>query len=73
VELVTPGSRYSRPGPYGEEGYVYQQYAPLPDFDGRYPVLGAWVVDGEPAGLGIREADTLITSNVSRFVPHLIA
>ena len=72
VELVTPGSSYSQPGPYGEEGYVYQQYAPLPDFEGRYPVLGAWVVDGEPAGLGIREADTLITSNVSRFVPHLI-
>ena len=30
-------------------------------------------VDGEPAGLGIRESDTPITSNLSRFVPHLIA
>ncbi len=72
VELVTPGGGYARPGPYGEEGAVYQGYAPLPDFAGTYPVLGAWVVDGEPAGLGIREADTLITDNQSRFVPHLI-
>ena len=72
VALVTPQSNYALPGPYGAEGYVYQQYAPLPDFDGYYPVLGAWVVDGEAAGLGIREADGLITDNLSRFVPHLI-
>ena len=39
---------------YGAEGYVYQALATLPEYDGRRPVLGAWVVDGEPAGLGIR-------------------
>lgn len=72
VEIVTPGNSYSKPGPYGAEGFVYQEYAPLPDFDGQHPVLGAWVVDGEAAGLGIRESDTLITDNLSRFVPHLI-
>jgi glutathionylspermidine synthase len=72
VEIVTPGNRYSTPGPYGAEGFVYQEYAPLPDFDGHYPVLGTWVIDGEAAGLGIRESDTLVTDNQSRFVPHLI-
>jgi glutathionylspermidine synthase len=72
VEIVTPANRFGTPGPYGAEGYVYQEYAPLPDFDGRYPVLGAWVIDGEAAGMGIRESDTLITDNLSRFVPHLI-
>jgi glutathionylspermidine synthase len=35
-------------------------------------VLGAWVVDGEPAGLGIRESDGLVTDNLSFFVPHTI-
>jgi len=35
-------------------------------------VLGSWVVDGEPAGLGIRE-DGWITGNGARFVPHIIA
>ena len=72
MEIVTPGNRFGTPGPYGEEGFVYQQYAPLPDFDGHYPVLGAWVIDGEAAGMGIRESDTLITDNLSQFVPHLI-
>ena len=28
--------------------------------------------DGEPAGLGIRESDGLITDNLSFFVPHTI-
>lgn len=59
-------------GEYGEEGYVYQQFCPLPDFDGSFPVLGSWVIDGVSAGIGIREADTLITGNTSRFVPHVI-
>jgi glutathionylspermidine synthase len=27
----------------------------------------------EPVGLGIRESDGLVTNNLSRFVPHVIA
>ena len=57
---------------YGAEGFVHQELAVLPDFDGAHPVLGVWLVDGEPAGLGVRESDSLITDNLSRFVPHLI-
>ncbi|NUQ31786.1 MAG: glutathionylspermidine synthase family protein [Dermatophilaceae bacterium] len=49
---------------------VYQQYAPLPEFDGNRPVLGTWVVDGKPAGLGIRESTNLVTNTGARFVPH---
>jgi glutathionylspermidine synthase len=58
-------------GDYGGSGYVYQELLPLPDFDGVYPVIGSWIVDGEPAGMGIRE-DGLITGNAARFVPHII-
>lgn len=58
-------------GEYGEEGYIYQAVAHLPNFDGNYPVIGSWVVDHESAGIGIREDSTLITGNFSRFVPHL--
>ena len=36
------------------------------------PVLGAWVVDDEAAGLGIRETTGLITDDTSSFVPHRI-
>lgn len=57
---------------YGGEGYVYQALATIPEYDGRRPVLGAWVVGQEPAGLGIRESAGLITDNRSSFVPHLI-
>ena len=57
-------------GPYGAEGFVYQARAELPAFDGRYPVIGAWMVGDEPAGMGIREDATPITTNRSRFVPH---
>jgi glutathionylspermidine synthase len=35
-------------------------------------VLGVWMIDGEPAGLGIRESAGLITDNLSHFVPHAI-
>jgi glutathionylspermidine synthase len=59
-------------GDYGEEGYVYQALYPLPETaPGVFPVIGSWVVDGEPAGMGIRE-DGLITGNTARFVPHVV-
>jgi len=56
-------------GEYGEEGFIYQALYDLPDFDGNLPVLGSWIVDGEPAGLGVREGG-LVTGNLGRFVPH---
>ena len=59
-------------GDYGEEGFVFQQFYPLPELaPGVFPVLGSWIVDGVPAGLGIRE-DGLITGNTARFVPHVV-
>ncbi|WP_404423710.1 glutathionylspermidine synthase family protein [Nibricoccus sp. IMCC34717] len=60
-------------GDYGAEGWVYQAPACLPDFGGNIPVIGSWIIDHEPAGMGIREDHTRITGNLSRFVPHYIA
>ncbi|BAG41498.1 glutathionylspermidine synthase [Ralstonia phage phiRSL1] len=57
-------------GPYGAEGHVYQQLAPLPNFDGNYPVIGSWIVGSEAAGICVREDNQLITTNLSHFVPH---
>jgi glutathionylspermidine synthase len=45
--------------------------APLAQVDGKTAVIGSWLIDGEPAGMGIRESEGMITTNVSRFVPHL--
>lgn len=55
-----------------EEACCYQELAPLPDFDGNRVVLGAWVVENEAAGLGIRESSGLITDEYARFLPHVI-
>jgi glutathionylspermidine synthase len=53
-------------------GHCFQAFYPLPDFDGQRPVIGAWTVGGEPAGMGIRESTGLITDLGARFVPHVI-
>ena len=70
VTIVTDKEQVSNPGTYGQEGYVWQQYARLPEFEGNHPVIGSWLIDGAAAGIGIRESTSLITSNESRFVPH---
>jgi glutathionylspermidine synthase len=58
-------------GPYGQEKFVYQALHELPKFDDRHAVIGSWVVASRPAGIGIREDDGPITTDTSRFVPHL--
>jgi glutathionylspermidine synthase len=70
--IVETGLLQASGGDYGEEGYVFQQYSPLPDYGGNRPILGTWIIGGQAAGMGIRECDRLITDNSSRFVPHLI-
>ncbi|MGA5358915.1 glutathionylspermidine synthase family protein [Streptomyces purpurascens] len=68
VTVHDPGS----PPTLRDEPCCYQQLAPLPDFDGNRVVLGAWVVENESAGLGIRESSGLITDEYARFLPHVI-
>jgi glutathionylspermidine synthase len=70
ITLVTDSGPLSAPGPYGREGHIYQVVAPLPEFDGRFPVIGSWVVGDQAAGMGIREDQGPITTNTSSFVPH---
>ena len=74
VTLRRRSATIEQPGEYGEEGFVYQGLAPLPEFKGphssHYAVIGSWIVGEEPAGIGIREDDSPITRNSSRFVPH---
>ncbi len=58
------------PGEYGAEGFVYQAFHPLKDFGGGYAVIGSWIIGDEPAGIGLREDESLVTKNTSRFLPH---
>jgi glutathionylspermidine synthase len=61
----------STPGNHSEDSIVYQQYAELASCGNIHAVVGSWLIDGEPAGIGIRESDGYVTTNTSRFVPHL--
>ncbi len=73
ISLVENGKLISETsGEYGEEGFVYQQLYKLPDFEGNRPVIGSWIIGNQAAGIGIRETNSLVTDNFSRFVPHVI-
>ncbi|HEY1242976.1 MAG TPA: glutathionylspermidine synthase family protein [Bryobacteraceae bacterium] len=71
ISMMSEEEAAQTDGDYGDEGYVYQAAAPLPNFGGNRPVLGSWVIDGVSAGMGIRESAGPVTDNLSRFVPHL--
>lgn len=60
----------SAEGSYADDQFVYQEYEPLVEADGKHAVIGSWLIDGKTAGIGFRESSRLITNNVSTFVPH---
>lgn len=62
----------STQGLYGDGPCIWQKTFDIKTFDGHYPVIGSWIVDGESAGMGIRESQNVITDNFSRFIPHVI-
>ena len=73
VEIFSrDGLRDSVGGPYGEEGYILQALEPLPVFQSNHTVVGAWMVASQACGLCLREDDSPITKDTSRFVPHVI-
>ena len=73
VSITAGGKTLEEPGAYGAEGYIWQAYHELARFGANYTVIGSWIVGEEPAGIGIREDDSPITKNSSRFVPHYFA
>ena len=70
VTIKTAEGELAVPGEYGAEGFIYQAYHALPSFAGSYTVIGSWVIGDEPAGMGIREDESPVTKNTSRFLPH---
>jgi glutathionylspermidine synthase len=73
IEMVRPGEEtLSVDGPYGAEGSIIQALHPLPVFEGNHTVIGSWLVASKPCGMGIREDNSPITKDSSRFLPHVI-
>lgn len=77
VSLFRPGESHAADqtdGSYADNDFVYQALAELfvtePNGKPVYALIGSWVIDGEPKGIGMRESDRAITDDQSRFVPH---
>jgi glutathionylspermidine synthase len=73
VALISGGVPLAeQQGPYGSEGFVRQALASLQNVSQQYAVVGSWLVDHTPCGLSVREDESPITGNSSRFLPHAI-
>jgi glutathionylspermidine synthase len=59
-------------GPYGEEGFIFQQRYDLPQFENNHTLIGSWLIDNQAAGISIREDSHAITQDMSRYLPHII-
>jgi glutathionylspermidine synthase len=74
VTITSRQGEIAIPGDYGAEGFIYQAYHPVPNFrangEDNYAVIGSWIIGDEPAGIGIREDESPVTKNTSRFLPH---
>ena len=47
ILLHQPGKDVETGGEYGEGRFIFQQMAALKSFDGRYPVIGSWLIGHE--------------------------
>lgn len=79
ISIVLPSDRDGAPGrfyhnksTYGSQGFVLQRYHPLCQFHDYHIVIGSWIIDDQPAGVGLRADHNPITSNQAVFVPHCI-
>jgi glutathionylspermidine synthase len=63
---------YATPGDYGQEGYIYQELATLHKEESGFSIIGSWIIGQEPCGISFRESTMPITTDKSRFVPHII-
>ncbi|MQL48097.1 MULTISPECIES: glutathionylspermidine synthase family protein [Photorhabdus] len=73
IRIIENGKEIaSADGPYGKEGMIVQQFHTLPKFGDSYTLIGSWLVNDQPCGIGLREDRELITQDLSRFYPHII-
>ena len=59
-------------GPYGQEGFIYQEKHLLPKYGPHHTLIGSWLVNDKAAGISLREDSQPITQDLSRFIPHII-
>lgn len=70
--VVNNNEIYNTEGEYGEEGFIYQKLAQLHKEESGFSIIGSWIIGQEPCGITFRESDYPITTDKSRFIPHII-
>ena len=55
-----------------DQGHIVQEFHPLPEIAGNYPLVGCWLFASRAGGMCIREDRTLVTGKEANFVPHVI-
>ena len=62
---------------YGTEGFIVQEYVPLPTAYDYHYMVGSWLVggleDGEAAGMIIRGDQSRITGRQCLIIPHIVS
>ena len=62
---------------YGTEGFIVQEYVPLPTAYDYHYMVGSWLVggleDGEAAGMIIRGDQSRITGRHCLIIPHIVS
>ena len=73
IEVIKEGKLFEKTsGEYGEEGFIYQAFTNLHQEETAYAIIGSWIIGQEACGITFRESDQYITTDKSRFVPHII-
>ncbi len=70
VTFYQPRSSLVLPEGAEESDFIYQEWFGVPSYDGNFPTIGSWVIQGKSAGIGIREDLSPIVKQSSRFIPH---
>lgn len=72
VKLIKDGKVIHNNIQEEQQPNILQELCLLPEFDGKKPMVGSWIIGGAPCGIGIRESDFFVTDDSSKFIPHVI-
>ena len=72
VKLIKDGKVIHNNIQEEQQSNILQELCLLPEFNGKKPMVGSWIIGGAPCGIGIRESDSFVTDDSSKFIPHVI-
>lgn len=65
-----PGKPILFPDKKKESDFICQEWMSLKSYDGYYPTIGSWIINGKASGIGVREDKSPVINDNSMFTPH---